>query len=63
MVENGDNKPQIEYAEIRKTINKRGHQEIQPRDRTGSDHGIKELEESQKNAEARARIIDHTQAE
>ena len=34
-------------------IQARGHQEIQPRDHTRNDHGIKEPEESPKNAEAR----------
>ena len=32
---------------------KRGHQEIQPSDHTRHDHGIKEDEESLKNAEDR----------
>ena len=31
------------------------HQEIQPRDHTRNNHGIKEPEESPKNAEARPR--------
>ena len=37
-----------------------GHQEIQPRDHTRNNHGIKEPEESPKNAKARPRQTDHT---
>ena len=47
-VENGDNKQQIEYAEICKTIKKKGKR---------NNHGIKEPDESQKNAEARPRQV------
>ena len=43
-----------------KKESKRGHQEIQPRDHTRNDRGIKEPEESPKNAEARSRETDHT---
>ena len=39
---------------------KRGQKEIQPRDHKRNDNGFKETEESQKNADARARQIDHT---
>ena len=39
---------------------KRGNQEIQPRDHTRNDHGIKEPEESTKNAEAKPRQTYHT---
>jgi len=39
---------------------KRRQEEIQPRDHTRNDHGIKELEERPKNAEVRARQTDHT---
>ena len=56
MAGNADNKQRIEYTEICKTIKKintRGHLEIQPRDHTRTDHGIKEPEESPKNADAR----------
>ena len=38
---------------------KRGHQEIQPIYHTINYHGIKEPEESPKNAEARLRQTDH----
>ena len=64
MAGSGDNRQRIVYAEIRKAIkkkeNKRGHQEIQPRDHTRNDHGIKEPEESLKEANARPRQTDHT---
>ena len=36
---------------------KRGHQEIQARTYTRNDHGFKEPEESQKNAEGQDRLI------
>ena len=39
---------------------KREHLEIQPRDHTRNDHGIKEPEESQRNAETRQRQTDRT---
>ena len=39
---------------------KRGHQDIQPRDHTINDNGIKEPVESPKNAEARPRQTGHT---
>ena len=47
------------YARHQKE-SKRGHQEIQPRNHTRHDHGIKEPDESPKNAEARPRQSDHT---
>ena len=34
--------------------------EIQPRDHTRNDHGIKEPDESLKNAEVRPKQTDHT---
>ena len=39
---------------------KRGHHEVQPREHMRNDHGIKESEESPKNAEARPRQNEHT---
>ena len=54
---NKPGKQRIEYKTIKK---QGGHQEIQPRDHTRNDHGIKEPEESPKNAEARTRQTDHT---
>ena len=39
---------------------KSGHQEIQPRDHLRNDHGIKESEESPKNAEARPKQTYYT---
>ena len=49
-----------QYMQDHQNESKRGHQEIQPRDHTINDHGIKEPDESPKNAEARPRQTDHT---
>ena len=57
-----DDKQRIEYAnniQDHQKESKTGHQEIQPRDHTRNDHGIKQPDESPKNAKARPRQINH----
>ena len=53
MAGNGDNKQRIEYAEICKTIKKKAREDIRKYNQEiirQKDHGIKEPEESLKNA-------------
>ena len=66
MVENGDDKQRIQYAEMCNSLlqpskeSNREHQEIQPTDHTRHDIGIKGSEEIHNNAESRPRQTDHT---
>ena len=46
--------------QVHQKESKREHHEIQPRDHTRNDHGLKEPEESPKNAEVRPRQTGHT---
>ena len=60
MVENGHHKQRIEYAEICKNITKKSREDKRKYNHKRNDNGFKETEESQKNADARARQVDHT---
>ena len=60
MVENGDDKQRIEYAEIRNIIKKIAKEDTRKYNHMRNDHCITEPVGSPKNAEARPRQTDHT---